>query len=109
MSVRLPIKRVRLKDGSIVTDPYQSFTCLLDNEYYKFTLRWNNYGEFWVLSIPDQCSVKVLCGFDLFGQFHHLLVPPGILEAVPTSTQNKPSLYELGDFTNLIYTPVEEL
>ena len=96
--------------------PHHTFEVELDGARYGFSLRWNSRDPAWYFSVMDAAGTrllgerKVVVGVPLFARTADVRLPPGELEAVDTSGEDREAgLDDLGARVILLYTDVADV
>lgn len=87
----------------------------LDAAQYRFDLRYNGRGDFWVLDITDRdgnmviAGIKVVASYELIRQYHYAEIPPGALFTVdPALPESRIGRDDLAGRVELTYIPEAE-
>jgi hypothetical protein len=82
----------------------------LDEAQFRFALRYNKRGDFWVLDIADRegnmviAGIKVVMAYELIRQYHYAAIPPGALATVDTAEpEARIGRDDLPDRVDLVY------
>jgi hypothetical protein len=97
---------------------YPSYTeeITLDGILYRLSFQWNYRGRHWTIDFYDAdgngllTGVKIVKGYDLFGRFHNLLLPPGAMFALDEKgSYDRIEAGDLGNTVSLLYIPEDEV
>lgn len=92
-----------------------SMELTLDASQYRFKLRYNGRGDFWVLDIADRdgnvivAGIKVVASYELIRQYHAYAIPPGALITYDSAEpEHRIGRDDLPERVDLLYIPEAE-
>lgn len=99
--------------------PHFSENVTLDGVRYTLTFDWSERGQSWSLGVANAdtgeliaAGVAIRINVALLNRLVGQNFPPGLLEAIDTSSPNigeDPGFADLGARVQIVYTPLEEV